>query len=97
MKVYDRIEKVEKDLTTAELVDLIQHHNRQVDLIFAEEQKDSDGYLFWDAENWTSVDGRRFIRCYSLNGRALKDSTTHNKYDIRGYFRPEEAKEVILG
>ena len=36
MKVNDVIEKVEKDLTTEELVDLIANHNRQVDLIFAE-------------------------------------------------------------
>ena len=38
MKVNDVIEKVEKDLTTEELVDLIANHNRQVDLIFAEKK-----------------------------------------------------------
>lgn len=45
MKVNDVIEKVEKDLTTEELVDLIANHNRQVDLIFAEKKTDEDGYL----------------------------------------------------
>ena len=35
MKVIDKIEKCEKDLTTAELIDLIANHNRQVDLVFA--------------------------------------------------------------
>ena len=60
MKVNDVIEKVEKDLTTEELVDLIANHNRQVDLIFAEKKTDEDGYLTWDLENWTSVDGKRF-------------------------------------
>ena len=44
MKVNDVIEKVEKDLTTEELVDLIANHNRQVDLIFAEKKTDEDGY-----------------------------------------------------
>ena len=97
MKVYDTIKKEELDLTTEELIDLIANHNRQVDLIFAEKRSDADGYLTWDAENWTSVDGRRFIRCYSLEGRVLKDSTGHNKYDLKGYFTPEEAKEVRLG
>ena len=43
MKVNDVIEKVEKDLTTEELVDLIANHNRQVDLIFAEKKTDEDG------------------------------------------------------
>ena len=32
MKVYDRVEKAEKDLSTAELIDLMANHNRQVDL-----------------------------------------------------------------
>ena len=42
MKVNDVIEKVEKDLTTEELVDLIANHNRQVDLIFAEKKTDEE-------------------------------------------------------
>ena len=74
MKVNDVIEKVEKDLTTEELVDLIANHNRQVDLIFAEKKTDEDGYLTWDLENWTSVDGKRFIRSYGLEGRMLSDT-----------------------
>ncbi|MEA4919891.1 MAG: hypothetical protein VB078_03075 [Clostridiaceae bacterium] len=97
MKVYDRIQKQELDLTTEQLIDLVANHNRQVDLILYNKKTDSDGYLTWDAENWTSVDGKRFIRCYSLEGRVLSDSTRHNKYDMAGYFTPEEAKEVILG
>ena len=71
MKVNDVIEKCEKDLTTEELIDLVANHNRQVDLLFAETKTDEDGYLKWDAENWTSVDGKRFIRSYSLEGRVL--------------------------
>ena len=33
MKVIDTIEKVEKDLTADELVELMMNHDRQVDLI----------------------------------------------------------------
>ena len=96
MKVFDKIEKCEKDLTTAELIDLIANHNRHVDLVFAEKRTDEDGYLSWDAENWTSVDGKRFIRSYALAGRVLSDYSGYNKYDMKGYFLPEEAKEVYL-
>ena len=87
MKVNDVIEKVEKDLTTEELVDLIANHNRQVDLIFAEKKTDEDGYLTWDLENWTSVDGKRFIRSYGLEGRMLSDYSGYNNGgDAEGEF-----------
>ena len=36
------------------------------------------------------------IRCYSLNGRVLRDSTTHNIYDMDNDFLPEEAKTVTI-
>lgn len=97
MKVYDAINKTELDKTTAELVDLMVSANRQVDLVFADKRTDEDGYLTWDRENWVSVDGKRFVRSYFLDGRALSDYSGYNKYDLKGYFRPEEAKEVILG
>lgn len=87
MKVIDTVYKCEKDLTTAELIDLI----------WAEKKTDEDGYLTWDAENWTSVDGKRFIRSYFLEGRALSDYSGYNKYDMKGYFQPELAREVRLG
>lgn len=96
MKVIDLIQKCEKDLTTEELIELIAHGNRQVDLIFDEKKTDEDGYLTWDTENWTSVDGRRFIRSYALEGRVLSDYSGYNKYDMKGFFLPETAKEVRL-
>ena len=96
MKVIDRIEGVEKDLTCDELVDLVANHNRQVDLEFDAPKTDEDGYLTWDKENWTSVDGRRFIRTYALGGRVLSDYSGYNKYDLQGYFLPETAKAVYL-
>ncbi len=96
MKVIDLIEKTEKDLSTEELMDLIANHNRQVDLLFAEKRTDEDGYLSWDAENWTCVDGKRFIRSYSLEGRVLSDYSGYNKYDMKGVFQPETAQEVHL-
>ena len=96
MKVVDIIEKVEKDLTFEQLVELMANHDRQVDLVFAEKRSDEDGHV-WDAENWTCVDGRRFIRSYFLNGRASSDYSGYNIYDMKGAFRPEEAEEVRLG
>ena len=96
MKVIDIIEKVEKDLTYDQLVDLVANHNRQVDLVFAEKRSDEDGHV-WNAENWTCVDGRRFIRSYFCDGRASSDYSGYNKYDMKGAFLPEEAQEVRLG
>lgn len=95
MKAYDMINKKDLDVTKADLVDLM-NNNRQVDLTFAEKRTDGDGYLTWDAENWTSVDGRKFIRCYSLEGRVLRDSTTHNIYDLENDFFPEQAEKVQI-
>ena len=97
MKVFDRIKNEELDLSTGELIDLVANHNRQVDLTFTETKTDADGYMSWDAENWTSLDGRKFIRCYSLKGRVLADATHYNIYDMKGYFEPEKADTVTLG
>lgn len=55
------------------------------------------GYLTWDAENWTCVDGQnKFMRCYSLEGRVLRDSTSHNIYDMENDFFPEQAMEIQI-
>ena len=97
MKVIDTVNKTELDLTAEELVDLVANHNRQVDLIFAEPRTDEDGYLKWDHENWTCVDGKRFVRSYFLQGRALSDYSGYNKYDLASYFLPQEAQEVRPG
>jgi len=97
MLVKDVVKKEELDLTTAQLVELMVSGNRQVDLILSGKKTDEDGYLSWDHENWTCVDGKRFVRSYFLEGRALSDFSGYNKYDMKGYFLPEEAKEVLLG
>ena len=96
MKVIDTMQKIEKDLSYDELVDLMANHNRQVDLILTGKKSDEDGHV-WDAENWTCVDGKRFIRSYFCEGRASSDYSGYNKYDMKGCFLPEEAKEVRLG
>ena len=95
MKVIDIVNKTELDLTVEQLIDLVANHNRQVDLVYAEKRTDEDGYLSWDQENWTCVDGKRFIRSYFLQGRALSDYSGYNKYDMKGCFLPEEAREVL--
>lgn len=96
MKVIDIVNKVELDHTTEELVDLMVNHNRQVDIIWAEKKTDEDGHV-WDKENWTCVDGKRFVRSYFNGDRASSDFSGYNVYDLKGYFLPEEAKEVHLG
>ena len=96
MKVYDKVNKVELEATTDELVKLMAPGGRPVDLILHEKKSDVDGYMSWDIEHWSSIDGKRFIRCYSLEGRTLGESTGHNIYDLRNDFKPEEAKEVQL-
>ena len=95
MKAYDMIKKQEVDVDRKGLIDLMLN-NRQIDLKFAEKRTDDDGYLTWDAENWTTVDGKLFIRCYSLEGRVLRDSTTHNIYDLDNDFFPEQAEKVEI-
>lgn len=95
MKAYDIVKKEELEVTTEGLVELMKG-NRQVDLVLHTPKTDGDGYLTWDTEYWSTLDGRRFIRTYSLKGRTLRDSTAHNIYDLANDFKPEEAKEIRI-
>ena len=95
MKVYDVVKKEELELDTKGLKDIMLA-GRQVDLILKEKKTDDVGYLTWDIEHWSTVDGKRFIRCYSLAGRVLNESTGHNIYDLEDAFKPEEAERVQL-
>ncbi|MEG1971604.1 MAG: hypothetical protein RR315_00490 [Oscillospiraceae bacterium] len=95
MKIYDTVNKNEVELDEQGLIDII-NAGRQVDFILAAPETDSDGYLTWDMEQWSTVDGRRFIRCYSYKGRVLRDSTTHNIYDLKNDFKPEKAAKIQL-
>ena len=90
MQVYDKVNKTELTADTDELIKLMAPGGRQVDLYLKEKKSDED------VEHWSSVDGRRFIRCYSLEGRVLSESTGHNIYDLRNEFKPEEAEKVEL-
>lgn len=96
MNVFDSVKKEQLELNEQELIDLMAKGGRQVDLYLHDKKTDEDGYLTWDVEHWSSIDGTRFIRCYSLAGRVLGDSTGHNIYDLKNDFHPEEAKEVQL-
>ena len=96
MKVFDRQAKADKEFSTEELIALMATGNRQVDLYHAGKQTDGDGYLSWDHENWTSVDGKRFIRSYSLEGKTLFEYSSYNKYDMKTDFRPDQAMKVEL-
>lgn len=95
MKVYDVVNKTELEANTADLIKIMQD-GRQVDLHLPAKKSDEDGYLTWDVEHWSSIDNKRFIRCYSLEGRVLGESTGHNIYDLENEFKPDAAKEVKL-
>lgn len=58
MHVVDTVHKTELDTDYNGLIDFMVK-GRQVDLYLPKEKTDSDGYLTWDVEHWTSVDGRR--------------------------------------
>ena len=95
MKVYDNVNNVELEADTQGLIDIMVA-GRQVDVYLPAPRSDADGYLTWDVEHWSSIDNRRFIRCYSYKGRVLSESTGHNLYDLANDFKPEEAVKIEL-
>lgn len=96
MKIYDSVNKTEVEVDGTKGLIQLMKDGRQVDLYLNEKKTDADGYMSWDVEHWSSVDGKRFIRCYSLEGRVLSESTGHNIYDLENEFKPEEAQKVEL-
>lgn len=96
MKIYNSVKKEEVEIEGTKGLINIMKDGRQVDLYLKERKTDEDGYLTWDVEHWSSVDGKRFIRCYSLEGRVLSESTGHNIYDLENDFKPEEAEKIEL-
>ncbi|MCI5869943.1 MAG: hypothetical protein MR224_10580 [Dorea sp.] len=96
MKIYDTVKKEEVEIDGTEGLIQIMKDGRQVDLYLKEKKSDEDGYMSWDVEHWSTVDNKRFIRCYSLEGKVLSESTGHNIYDLRNDFKPEEAAKIEL-
>ena len=96
MKIYDKVNKVEVEVDGTKGLIQQMKAGRKVDLYLKKKKRDEDGYMSWDVEHWSSVDGKRFIRCYSLEGRVLSESTGHNIYDLENDFKPEEAQKVEL-
>lgn len=96
MKVYDSVKKVELEVADAKALIKIMQEGRQVDFYLAEKETDDVGYLTWDVEHWSSLDNKRFIRTYTLEGRVLNDSTAHNIYDLANDFKPEKAAKIEL-
>lgn len=95
MQVEDIVKKETLELDTKGLIQKM-IEGRQVDVILKEKQTDDMGYLTWDVEHWSTVNGERFIRCYSLEGRVLGESTGHNIYDLENDFKPENGLKVQL-
>ncbi len=96
MTIYDKVNKTDIEISAnKDLIDIMTK-GRQVDLYFEVEKSDADGYMKWDVEHWSSIDAKRFIRCYSLKGRVLGESTGHNIYDLANDFKPDEASKIEL-
>jgi hypothetical protein len=95
MKVKDIVNNIELDLNRDDLIQKM-IDGRQVDLILKEKKSDDIGYLTWDMEQWSTLDGKRFIRTYQLEGRVLSEYTSHNIHDLNAYFMPDEAEKVQL-
>ena len=96
MLIYDKVKKEELEIASTKDLVTIMTNGRQVDLYLTEEKSDVDGYMKWDVEHWSSIDTKRFIRCYSHKGRVLSESTGHNIYDLANDFKPEEAAKIEL-
>ncbi len=96
MIAHDTVMKNDVDTDKAGLVDFIKS-GRQVELEFAEEQADEDGYMHWDTEYWSALSDNKFICTYSLRGTHSSEFTHYNSSDMEHYFRPDQAKEVRIG
>ncbi len=95
MRVYDTVHKMELEIEDFELLRYM-IEGRQVDLYMPKKQTDADGYIEWDVEHWASIDSKRFIRTYTLEGKYLGESTGHNQYDLFNDFHPEKAVKIEL-
>ena len=52
--------------------------------------------MTWDEEHWVTLDGRKYVCTYTLEGRQLNDYTSHNSDDLYNEFHPEKAIKVTL-
>ena len=95
MQVKDIVKNETVELSREDLIQKMKE-GRQVDLILKEKKTDDIGYLTWDMEQWSTVDGKRFIRTYQLEGRVLSEYTSHNIHDLNAYFFPDDAAAVQL-
>lgn len=95
MQVKDIVKNETVELSREDLIQKMKE-GRQVDLILKEKKSDDIGYLTWDMEQWSTVDGKRFIRTYQLEGRVLSEYTSHNIHDLNAYFFPDVAAAVQL-
>lgn len=69
---------------------------RQVDFVMDKPVFDDDGYVSWDVEFWSHLEGDKFIRTYALNGKTLREFTHFNIYDMATQFQMERAKEIRI-
>ncbi len=95
MKVFDTVNKTETEMDRKALIDAMKA-GRQVDFVLSGKVTDDDGYLTWDVEHWSNLQGNKFIRTYELEGRTLRDFTHFNIYDMDTEFNTERAREIRL-
>lgn len=95
MKAFDVVKNEALDVDYDGFVQIMES-GRQVDVFLPEEKTDSDGYLTWDVEHWSTTAPGKFIRTYTLKGRVLRDYTMHNAYDLKTDFHPELAVKIEI-
>lgn len=95
MIAHDTVNNVDIEVDKDSLIQLMRD-GRQVDFVLDGVRQDVDGYVSWDTEFWSHLDGDKFIRTYELEGRALREFTHFNIYDMANEFQIERAKEIRI-
>lgn len=95
MIAHDTVKNADLEVDKETLIQLMRE-GRQVDFVLDHAMQDCDGYVSWDVEFWSHLDGDKFIRTYALNGRTLREFTHFNIYDMANEFQIERAKEIRI-
>lgn len=92
---HDTVKNVDVEVDRDGLIKLMRD-GRQVDFVLDSVRTDEDGYVSWDVEFWSHLNGNKFIRTYALKGQTLREYTHFNIYDMATEFDPSRAKEIRI-
>lgn len=95
MIAHDTVKNEDIEVNRDILIQMMRD-GRQVDFVMDKPVFDDDGYVSWDVEFWSHLEGDKFIRTYALNGKTLREFTHFNIYDMATQFQMERAKEIRI-